>query len=83
MASKGTGGTAHDDPTPVEISRNPFTRQSLLRIVLPDPRGACGYCGETPRFRYGLGTLNGKPIDWDNTDFCGKDCRDIFYGRER
>ena len=87
VASVGSGGThsAHDDRSadvvPVEISRNPFTRMALLRIIVEgtvDP-----YCGEPARFRYGIGTLNGKPIDWDAHDFCGKDCRDTYYGRER
>ncbi len=77
-------GSSDTPPAPIEIGRNPFTRLSLLRIVVD--AGTDPYCGEPARFRYGIGTLNGagaKPIDWDAHEFCGKDCRDTFYGRER
>ena len=72
-------------PVVVAIGTNPFTRLSLLRIGVH--AGTDPYCGEPARFRYGIGAMNGagadKPIDWDAHDFCGKDCRDTYYGRER
>lgn len=65
----------------VAISRDPFSRSTLIRETLSLPRREpCAWCGAPARFRYGTerdGVL--ARVWWDERVFCSRDCRRQFF----
>lgn len=66
--------------TRVSIERDPFARGNVVRETIPrDERGACAWCGQPARFRYGWDDDQGpRYSSMDTRQFCSKGCYDSF-----
>ncbi len=76
-------------PKIVEISRDPFARETLVRrlarLTYHAPGDGCAWCGSTRRnqdrlFQYGV-ERDDRPgrVAWDEHRFCGIECRRAYY----
>lgn len=76
-------------PRIVEISRDPFSRTTLVRMVANTSdliKGGCSWCGNFNRysppslFKYGT-EADDSPgnTNWHTGVFCSKDCHDTYH----
>lgn len=66
----------------VQISRDPFARQELVRRTIYSPKvnpPVCDWCGSRARFQYGTWRDGSARPDYDLRVFCSVGCYRSFH----